>query len=401
MAIKWIAGGVTAASGFLASGISAGLKRQRKPDMSLVVSTRSAVSAGTLTTNRVKAPPVLISAQRLKSGAGRAVLLNSGCANCMTGAQGMRDALMLGRAAAKELGISERHVLLASTGMIGRRLPVPRMLRVIPLLAGALSRAGHRLAALGILTTDAMAKEAAAEAVISGRKVRLGGMAKGAGMIAPRMATMLCVITTDAAIDRTLLASLLRQAVDATFNRISVDGDMSTNDSVFCLANGASGARIKAGTPGAKQFALMLAQVCRKLALLIVKDGEGAFRIAHIRVTGARSDAEALRCAKQVAVSSLVRTMLAGGDPNVGRVAAAAGASGAYFNPDTLTISINGQVLISGGDTKPLGNELAKRLMAPREATIHVALHAGHGQASFISSDLTEAYVHMNASYPT
>lgn len=369
--------------------------------MALVVSETLAVCAGTLTTNRVKAAPVLISRQRLKAGRARAVLLNSGCANCLTGAQGMRDALALGRCAAKALAMPERHILLASTGMIGRRLPVPRMQRVIPELAARLGRRGHHEAALGMLTTDATAKEAAVEGRIGNRLCRLGGMAKGAGMIAPSMATMLCVLTTDVAMEPSLLTRLVREAVEATFNRISVDADMSTNDSVFILANGAAGVRIRPDTHAAKQVAAMLQAVCRRLAHLIVKDGEGATRVATIEVVGARSDTQALRCARQIAGSSLVRTMLAGGDPNVGRIAAAAGASGAWFRPEALEIRLGGHAVVSRGDVNAIGKELARRLMSPRELRVQVDLRAGRGRARMATCDLTEAYVRLNASYPT
>ena len=399
--MKWIRGGVTAAAGFRASGVSAGLKRSRKPDMALVVSDVPAVCAGTLTTNRIKAAPVVISRQRLKAGRAQAVLLNSGCANCLTGAQGMRDALALSRSTANALGVAERHVLVASTGMIGRRLPVPRMQRVIPELAAQVSRRGHHAAALGILTTDTMAKEAAVEGRIGNRLCRLGGMAKGAGMIAPSMATMLCVLTTDVAMEPSLLRRLVREAVEATFNRISVDADMSTNDSVFLLANGASGVRIRPNTHAAKQWSAMLQAVCQRLASLIVKDGEGATRLAMIEVVGARSDPQALRCARQIAGSSLVRTMLAGGDPNVGRIAAAAGASGAWFRPEALEIRIGERPVVSRGDTNILGKELVKRLMSPRELHVQVDLQAGRGRARMVTCDLTEAYVRLNASYPT
>ena len=399
--MRWISGGVTAAAGFRASGVSAGLKRSRKPDMALVVSDVPAVCAGTLTTNRIKAAPVVISRQRLKAGRAQAVLLNSGCANCLTGAQGMRDALALSRSTANALGVAERHVLTASTGMIGRRLPVPRMQRMIPELAARLGRRGHHAAALGILTTDTMAKEAAVEGRIGNRLCRLGGMAKGAGMIAPSMATMLCVLTTDVAMEPSLLRRLVREAVEATFNRISVDADMSTNDSVFILANGASGVRIRPNTPAAKQWSAMLQAVCQRLAHLIVKDGEGATRLAMIEVVGARNDPQALRCARQIAGSSLVRTMLAGGDPNVGRVAAAAGASGAWFRPEALEIRIGERTVVSRGDTIALGKELARRLMSPRELRVQVDLQAGRGRARMVTCDLTEAYVRLNASYST
>jgi len=399
--MKWITGGVTAARGFLAAGGRAGIKRSRKPDMALVASEAPAVCAGTFTTNRVKAAPVLISQARVTGGRATAVLLNSGCANCMTGAVGYADALALSRATARALGVAERLILIASTGVIGRRLPVPRMLRVLPALTARLSRAGHGQAAEGILTTDTVAKEAAVETRIGGRLCRLGGMAKGAGMVAPSMATMLCVLTTDVAIDRSLLQRLLREAVDASFNRISVDGDMSTNDSVLLLANGRAGARVRRGTPSERQFARMLHDVTQRLAYLLVKDGEGATRVAAIEVTGARTAAEAHGCARHVAASSLVRTMLAGGDPNVGRIAAAAGASGARFAPQRLDIRIDGHLVVRRGVALRLGKDVARRLLAPRELGICIELHEGLASAKMLACDLTEAYVRINARYTT
>ena len=399
--MPWVAGGVTAASGFRASGVSAGIKRNRRPDMALVASDLPAVCAGTFTTNRVKAAPVLVSRQRLRHGTARAVLLNSGCANCMTGQQGLRDAVVLSRQVARALGVAEREVLVASTGLIGRRLPVPRMQRKLPLLVRQLSRRGHRRAALGILTTDALAKEAAMAERFGGRRCHVGGMAKGAGMIAPHLATMLCVLTTDARIDRGLLRELLREAVERSFNRISVDGDMSTNDTVFLLANGRCGVRIRRGTASARRFAIMLHEVTRRLAHLLVKDGEGATRVATIAVTGARTDAQALACARQVASSSLVRTMLAGGDPNVGRIAAAAGASSARFRQEDLEIRVQGRPVVRHGTVARLGKAMGRALFAPRELAIHVNLHAGRARAQMTACDLTEAYVRLNAHYST
>ena len=399
--MKWIPGGVTAAAGFWASGVSAGLKRNRKPDMALVVSDVPAVCAGTLTTNRVKAAPVLVSRARVKGGLASAVLLNSGCANCLTGKQGLEDALTLSREVARELGVTERQVLVASTGMIGRWLPVARMHRVIPRLVHGLRRAGHRQAALAIQTTDRSVKEAAVAGGIGGRVCHLGGMAKGAGMIAPSMATMLCVLTTDVAIEQPLLTTLLRDAVEGSFNRISVDGDMSTNDTAFILANGRSGVRIRRGTEAAKRFARMLNEVTRRLAYLIVKDGEGATRVATFDVVHARTDAEALTCARQIARSSLVRTMLAGGDPNIGRIAAAAGASGARFRAEELEIRVGGHTVVSRGVATPIGKELARRLVGSRDVRVQVDLHTGRGRAHMVACDLTEAYVRLNASYPT
>jgi glutamate N-acetyltransferase/amino-acid N-acetyltransferase len=240
--MKWMPGGVTAARGFLAAGVSAGIKRGRKLDLALVVSEAPAMAAATFTTNTVKAAPILISQQRIRAGKAMAVLLNSGCANCLTGQAGMHDALTLSRLTARELGIAEEQLQLASTGLIGSRLPVGKIERALPSLIRGLSRAHHRQAARAILTTDTVPKEAAVAESIAGATVHLGGMAKGVGMMAPRMATMLCVLSTDAAVDHRLLAEWLREAVDASFNRITVDGDMSTNDSVFLLSNG----RVKA-----------------------------------------------------------------------------------------------------------------------------------------------------------
>ena len=399
--IRWIPGGVTAADGFVAAGVSAGIKRSRKPDMALVMSEEPAAAAATFTTNRIKAAPVVLSQRRLRRSRAQAVLLNSGCANCLAGQAGVRDAVQLSQEVARALDVPARQVLVASTGIIGRRLPVPRMQRVVPELVRRLDRRGHHQAALGILTTDTRAKEAAVFARLNGRHCHLGGMAKGAGMIAPSMATMLCVLTTDVSMDRGLLSRLLREAVEASFNRISVDGDMSTNDSVFLFANGRSGVRVRPGTAAARQFAAMLQAVTQRLASLIVKDGEGATRVARIEVTGARTRVEARMCARQVATSSLVRTMLASGDPNVGRIAAAAGASGARFRAEALQIRINGRVVVSHGLAARIGKELAQRLLGPKEIRIHLDLHAGREQAQMLACDLTETYVRINAHYTT
>jgi len=399
--MKWIAGGVAAAKGFVAAGVSAGIKRSRKPDMALVVSEAPAVAVGTLTTNLVKAAPVIISRRRLAAGTARAVFVNSGCANCMTGAAGHADALSLSRDVARGLHVAEREVLIASTGIIGRRLPLPRMRRVIPRLIQHLSRAHHHEAAVAILTTDLLTKEVAIECGAGGRRWRLGGMAKGAGMIAPSMATMLCVLTTDAQVDRGFAAEVLREAVARSFNRVSVDGDMSTNDSVFLLANGRSGVRIRRGSREARSFIDALNQVTQRLAYLLIKDGEGATRVALIRVRGAKTASQAHACARHVATSSLVRTMLASGDPNVGRIAAAAGASGASFDPTRLQIYINGVTVVSSGVAHRLGKTMARTLLAPKEVEIDIDLQAGAQATSMLACDLTPQYVRINAFYTT
>ncbi|MBI3324254.1 MAG: bifunctional glutamate N-acetyltransferase/amino-acid acetyltransferase ArgJ [Candidatus Omnitrophica bacterium] len=400
MRVRSIDGGVTAAAGFVAAGVSAGIKRSRKPDLALVVSEELASAAGVLTRNRVQAAPVVISAKRLALGRARGVLLNSGCANCMTGAAGLRDARQLGGGAARALGIPEEQILLASTGLIGRRLPVARMARAVPTLVQQLGAAHHRQAAQAILTTDLVPKEAAVEAAIGGRRCRVGGMAKGAGMIAPCMATMLCVITTDVGIAAGLLKRLLQRATALTFNRISVDGDMSTNDCVFALANARSGVTIRRPAE-AEAFFRMLLAVCDELAQRIVQDGEGASRIMEIRVAGARSDAEAQACARQIANSPLVKTMLAGGDPNVGRIAAAAGASAARFRAERLDIFIDQRRVVAEGVARRVGTAALRRLLSRPKVDVRLELHAGSGSGRMLACDLTQAYVRINAGYAT
>jgi len=399
--LRWIQGGVTAAKGFVAAGIAAGIKRSRKPDLALVAVAHPAAAAAVFTTNRVQAAPVLISRARIRRGCAQAVLINSGCANCLTGPVGMRDALRLGRATAKALRIVERDVLLASTGLIGRRLPVARVERAVPRLIAQLGPAGHAEAARAILTTDRRAKEAAVEAVIGGRACRVGGMAKGAGMIAPSMATMLCVLTTDAAAPARWLGGLLREAAEETFNRLSVDGDMSTNDTVFLLAGGGSGVAVRPGTAGARTFARMVTAVAGRLARLMAEDAEGGSRVMEVEVVGGRTEQEAQACARRIAGSLLVKTMLAGGDPNVGRIAAAAGSSGARFDPQALEVHIGPQRVVARGAALPLGAAVARRLVSRPAVTVRVHLHAGRGAGRMLTCDLTEEYVRINARYHT
>ncbi len=399
--MRQVSGGVTAAKGFVASGTSAGIKRGRKPDVALVVSEWPAIVAGVFTRNRVQAAPVRISKDRVRKAKARAVFLTSGCANCLTGVQGWQDARLLGRVVARHLGFPEDEVLLASTGVIGRRLPVPRILRVIPQLVQRLDRAHHRAAAQAILTTDLKPKEVALQTTIQGRRCHVGGMAKGAGMIAPSMATLLSVITTDVGMSPSVLQAMLREAVAQTFNRISVDGDRSTNDTVFALANGASGLSVKAMTRDAKIISEMLHQVCKELAQRIVEDGEGVSRLMDVQVLGARSQREAEACVRQVAGSSLVKTMLAGADPNVGRIAAAAGASAARFDPSQMEVFIGGRRVIAQDRVLPLDKAVAKRLLAPSRVAVRIDLHAGTFQAHLLTCDLTEDYVKINAGYAT
>jgi glutamate N-acetyltransferase/amino-acid N-acetyltransferase len=399
--MQWIPGGVTAAQGFRAAGVFAGLKKSRKPDVSLVVCDAPAQVAGVLTRNQVQAAPVTISRERLKQGRAQAVLINSGCANCLTGQPGFQDALTIGRAAAKTLRIPATLVLLGSTGLIGRRLPIIKITRALPRLVRQLSREHHEAAAQAILTTDLHPKEAAVEARIGGGVVRVGGMAKGAGMIAPSMATMLGVLTTDAQVPASLLRSLLRQVTERTFNRISVDGDMSTNDTVFLLASGRSGVSIRPGTPQVAQFALLLEAVAQRLAHLIVQDGEGATKIMEVTVRGARNARAAQAIARQVANSPLVKTMLAGSDPNVGRIAGAVGAAPVRVDVSKLEIRIGGVRLVARGAALPVKPEVMAKLLDRSQVEVLIDVHQGQATASMLTCDFTEEYVRINAGYAT
>lgn len=399
--MRWVSGGVTAARGFVASGISAGIKPSRRPDLALILSRYPAAAAAVFTTNRIKAAPVVISQRRLRRGQARAVLINSGCANCLTGEPGLRDALHLSRLIAQGSGFADHEVLLASTGLIGTRLPVARVERAVPRLVGSLSRQQHEEAAWAILTTDRRPKEAAVSVAVRGGTFHVGGMAKGAGMIAPSMATMLCVMTTDVACPQQLLRRLLRQASAATFNRISVDGDMSTNDTVFLLANGRSGVQLRSGASSVPVFAAALQAVAQRLARMLVADGEGASRLMEVVVSGARNAHEARLCARAVTTSPLVKTMLAGGDPNVGRIAAAIGASPARFDPDALEIRIQDRRVVAKGRVVPLPRSVVRTLLRRPEVLVRIDLHAGRAEDRMTTCDFTTEYVRINAGYAT
>ena len=261
MALQWVRGGVTAAAGFRAAGMAAGIKADDQLDLALVIADELATTAAVFTENRVQAAPVVISKKRVRSGKAQAIVLNSGNANCLIWPDGVEDALAVGDALAEQLAIEPSDVLFASTGIIGRRLPAKKIVKAIDTLVEQAQRAGHTQAAEAILTTDTASKEAAAQANVYTKRIRVGGMAKGAGMIAPSMATMLCVITTDVEVEPRYLKQLLQRATASTFNRISVDGDMSTNDTVFILASGASGVQVKPGTAAGRTFYSLLEAV--------------------------------------------------------------------------------------------------------------------------------------------
>jgi glutamate N-acetyltransferase / amino-acid N-acetyltransferase len=380
---------VTAAKGFVASGVHARIRKEKR-DLALVRSTVPATGAAMWTQNRVLAAPVVVSQQHLAAAEPQAVLVNAGVANAATGLQGEADARTTAKAAADALGLQVEQIVVLSTGVIGAPLPVDRMLAGIEAAAGELREDGGADAAEAILTTDTKVKTAVAD----GPGFTVGGMAKGSGMIHPNLATMLAVVTTDYPLEPGEAIEFLRPAVAESFNSISVDGDCSTNDAVVLLANGASGA-----ARDDEAFAAALRQVCRRLSEQIVADGEGATLVAEISVSGAVSDAEARAVAQRIATSPLVKTALFGRDANWGRVLMAAGSApfnGGYAHVDPLRVNLayNGtKVLVDGAPTE---------IEPPVEgavATIELDLGLGSGRAGYLTSDLSYDYVRINAEY--
>jgi glutamate N-acetyltransferase/amino-acid N-acetyltransferase len=403
--MKRIAGGVNAAKGFSSASSGCAIKRtppkngKKRDDLCLVVSESPASAAGVFTTNLVKAAPVILSRRHLESGKARAVLLNSGNANACTGEPGLRAAEQCANAAAVALGIHADEVLVCSTGRIGVQLPLAKMFPGIREAAGSLkaSPSAALAAAKSIMTSDSVPKQSAYEVKVGSRSFRIGGMAKGAGMISPNMATMLCVITTDAAVPAAFLRKALRESVGKTFNCITVDGDCSTNDTVLTLANGLSG--VKIGTAAAqKAFASALQAVCADLSRAIVADGEGTSKVIELTVKGARSEAEAHLAARAIANSQLVKSAWAGGDPNWGRILDAAGYSGATFDPDKVEIIYDGmRAARNGMGCQDMKGELRlRKIAAKKEFTVTIDLHGGKGEARLLTTDLTEEYVRLN-----
>jgi glutamate N-acetyltransferase/amino-acid N-acetyltransferase len=394
----WIkAGNVTSAKGFLSSGIHAGLKTGREKDMALLVSTCPADAAGAFTTNQVKAGPVRVSQEHLKNGKVRAIIINSGNANACTGVRGIADAKRMTVATAVALRCKPQEVLVCSTGRIGVPLPIRKVLRGIRNCARVLKPGRGSVAARAIMTSDTVRKEGAVRLSLGGRRVVIGAMAKGAGMIHPNMATMLCVVTTDAAVDRATLARVTSEAVEQSFNRISVDGDMSTNDTVLVLANGAAGNRpLKSYDADMGKFAAALKMVMLEMAKKIVGDGEGMTRVIELAVTGAATEADAKKMAEAVVRSALVKTSWHGGDPNWGRIMGAIGASGARMREELVDIHYDGVAAVRGGvaAATPMGR---LRAAARRSrVAIQVNLNLGKGSYAMLTTDLSEKYVRIN-----
>jgi glutamate N-acetyltransferase / amino-acid N-acetyltransferase len=386
---------VTAAQGFVGSGVHCGIRKRQRLDLSLVHSTVPATGAGMFTSNRMLAAPVILCREHLDLAQPRAVVTNSGVANAATGERGLLDARATAAETARLLGLDAAEVLVLSTGVIGELLPLANVLAGVRDAVPSLGRDGGAAAASAIMTTDTRPKQAVAR----GAGFTVGGMAKGSGMIHPQLATMLAVLTTDYPLEPGEPIELLRPAVDASFNAISVDGECSTNDTVVLLANGASAVE---RTPASDaELALCIRKVCGELAKQIVADGEGATVLAEIAVRGAATGAEARAIAERVATSPLVKTALHGHDANWGRIAAAAGSArynGGFANldPDRLSIVIDGvPVLVEG---KPSGDEPA---LANGRCAIEVDLALGTGEAVYLTTDLSYDYVRINAEYRT
>jgi len=392
-------GAITAAAGFRAAGVAAGIK-QDAPDLAVLVADSACSAAAVFTTNCAQAAPVLVSREHIASGRARAVIVNSGCANAATGAGGLEDAREMAALTAQAVGCQAAEVLVASTGVIGVRLPMEKLRAAIPRAAAGLAREGGADAARAIMTTDTRPKEVLVEFVVAGRTARLGGMAKGAGMIAPHMATMLAFLTTDAGVAPSLLQSALARAAELSFNRITVDGDTSTNDTAIVLASGACGApSIERPGPDLDAFRAALNDACQRLALMLIRDGEGTTRVAEVRVAGAQSHGDAERVARTVAESPLVKTALFGGDANWGRILGAVGRAGVKLDIERVDIFLGDVWVCEAGAAREYDESLATDAFTRDTVLIRVRLNAGAEAESIWTCDLSHGYVDINGSY--
>lgn len=394
--------GVTLAQGYTAGATYCGLKRKKDSlDLGMLYSDRAANTAGLFTMNKVKAAPVILSQENLQHtrGKARAVVVNSGSANASVGKQGIKDAREMAELAAERLHLDPGEVMVASTGVIGVELPMGLIragIKKIEMRAN-----GGPSFARSIITTDLCTKEYSNSATVNKKKFVVGGCAKGSGMIHPNMATMLSFITTDADVDPAYLDKSLRKAVDRSFNMITVDGDTSTNDSVFVFANGASGVKVRPGSAEADAFDKALSDVCTNLAIAIARDGEGAQKLIIVNIDGARTQEDARLAAKTIASSSLVKSAVRGNDPNWGRVLAALGRSGAAIDERKITMHLNTICTMDDGVPIPFYKEAAVAAMSEPEVTIHVTLGIGKHKATAWGCDLTEEYVRINSAYTT
>ncbi len=392
-------GSVTSAAGFYAAGIFANIKKKRK-DLALIYSKLPCNAAGTFTLNKVKAAPLVLSKQMIADGNKiKAVLVNSGNANACTGEPGYEDALITQKYCAEKLDVKQSQVLLSSTGVIGQRLPVDKMLSGIESIIPQLSENGGLDAAEAIMTTDTKRKNYAVSVELEYASVTIGGICKGSGMIMPNMATMLGFITTDAFIEQELLQSILLEVVNVTFNKISVDGETSTNDMVVLLANGASGVKVEKNTADVDKFKAGLKAICTEMAKSIASDGEGATKLITINITGADTQVDADLAGKCIANSPLVKTAVYGQDANWGRIMSSVGMSGAEINPNNISISFNEVPILLPGFNIVVDEKKATEVLSKSEVAINVNLNGGSFKSTWWSCDFTENYIKINADY--
>jgi glutamate N-acetyltransferase/amino-acid N-acetyltransferase len=385
--------------GFRAAGIAAGIKKNGKRDLGLIVSDVPATAAGVFTQNRVKAAPVMLDMERIRSGMGQAILVNSGCANCCAGKQGFQDAVTSADAVATGLGISSNLILTASTGVIGQPLPIEKIQAAMPQLLKALSTNGFSDLSEAIMTTDTVPKLVSRNFSLNGKQVTITGVAKGAGMICPNMATLLCFLCTDIQATADQLRQALLYGTEHSFNRITIDGDTSTNDTALILANGLSGATIQTNAD-LQYFQDALTWVMVDLAKMLVKDGEGATKLVEVAVKGAETDMEARKVADTIANSALVKTAIFGEDANWGRILAAAGRSGVDVDPDRIQIYFNDVLMFTDGrgQGKDVEGQATRVLKLP-EYVLTVDLNQGPGRSSVWTCDFSVDYVKINADY--
>jgi len=404
---SWIEGGIAAPKGFRAAGVMAGIKYQDKYDVALIYSEVPAQAAGVFTRNKVKAHPLLLTQKHLGNGMAQAMVANSGNANACVGKPGDEAAWAMAETTAHVLGIEAEDVLVASTGVIGVEMPVERVVQGIEMAAQEILSAqslvqidqnSHK-AALAIMTTDTSVKEVACEFHAKSGVIRMGAMAKGSGMIHPNMGTMLGFITTDASIPASDLQPLLIEAVEDSFNMVTVDGDTSTNDMVLFLANGESGVTLSPDEWA--NFREMVFSLCKKLAQAIARDGEGASKFLEVKVQGVQSVDDARKIAKSICGSSLVKTAVFGEDANWGRILAAAGYSGADFNPDQVDIYLGSVLVAQHGQGVNFSEDEAKQVLSQKDVTIQLIFHEGNAEATAWGCDLTHEYVTINGSYRT
>lgn len=394
--------GVTFPKGFKAAGVKAGIKKSGNLDLALIYTEKEAAVAGTFTTNQVAAAPVFVSKEVVKGGKAHAVCANAGCANACTGDEGMNNARGMAKAAADAVGCAANEVIVASTGVIGVQLPMEKVAAGVKAAAAELSEDGSVNAGNAIITTDTYSKACATEVEIGGKKVRFGAIAKGSGMIQPNMATMLCFITTDAAIDQKLLQAALSEVVEVTFNMISIDGDMSTNDMVVVLANGEAGNAII--TEKGKDYEIFrdtLKELCTGLSQRIAADGEGATKFLTIHVTGAKSFADAKQVGMSIGKSPLVKTAFFGEDPNWGRVICAVGYAGVPMEPEKTVVKFGGIPVYDKGVGATFDEKELRKVMEEHDVVIDVEMGLGNAEATIWSCDFSYEYVKINGEYHT